>query len=82
MAWTELRQRGGDTSSLKRLLHDTKENIEEICEMIEEMDGDESYGERGMEYRKRGMGMRRGYRIVEDDGNDWGERRGMRGGRY
>lgn len=78
-----LRERGGeDTSKLMRLLKGTKEMLEEICEIVEDMDGGE-YGERGS-YGRRGdsmgmrddqMGMRRGYRVYQDDMEDYGERR-------
>lgn len=71
-----LRERGGeDASKLMRLVKGTKEMLEEICEIVEEMDGGE-YGERGS-YGMRGedsMGMRRGYRVYQDD-DEYGERR-------
>lgn len=78
-----LRERGGeDTSKLMRLVKGTKEMLEEICEIVEDMDGGEygergSYGRRGdsMEMREDQMGMRRGYRVYQDDMDDYGERR-------
>lgn len=64
-----------------RLLHTVKEakhKLEEICEMVEEMDG-ESFGKRDSygDGRSSSMGMRRGYRIYQDDDEDdgYGERR-------
>lgn len=80
MAWIELRQRGGDTSELMKLLQETKENLEDICEMVGDMDEGE-YGERsgmGMRYDGPPMRSRRAYRIIQDD-DDYGERRGVRG---
>lgn len=61
-------------SRVKSLLKETKENLEELCEMVSEMDG-ASYGERG-----GGAGM-------YGDRDDYGERdawrieRERRGGR-
>lgn len=48
MGWTELRERsaGEGMTRVKALLKETKENLEELCEMVDEMGG--SYGERGM----------------------------------
>ena len=71
-----LRERGGeDTSKLMRLVKVTKEMLEEICEIVEDMDGGE-YGERGSYGRRDDqMGMRRGYRVYQDDMEDYGERR-------
>ena len=48
MGWTELRERstGEGMTRVKALLKETKENLEELCEMVEEMGG--SYGERDM----------------------------------
>lgn len=80
MAWTEIRERHSEMGmgKMKALLAETKENLEMLCEMVEEMEGGE-YGERGS-YGNRGgeggssMGMRRGYRIYQDD-DEYGERR-------
>lgn len=51
MGWTELRERsaGEGMTRVKALLKETKENLEELCEMVEEMGG--SYGERDMDDR-------------------------------
>lgn len=71
-----LKERGGDPSRLMHLVKEAKESLEEICELVEEMDSSE-YGEResyGMR-RDDSMGMRRGYRVVQDDDDDFGERR-------
>lgn len=70
-----LREREGeDTSKLMRLVKGTKEMLEEICEIVEDMDGGE-YGERGSYgMRDDSMGMRRGYRVYQDD-DEYGERR-------
>lgn len=72
-----LRERGGDTSEMMHLVKEAKKNLEDLCEMMEEMDGD-SMGQRGG-YGMRGgdsMGQRRGYRIYQDDDmEDYGERR-------
>ena len=48
MGWTELRERstGEGMARVKSLLKETKENLEELCEMVDEMGG--SYGERDM----------------------------------
>lgn len=46
MGWTELRERGGDMTHIKSLLKETKENLMELCEMVESMDSP-TYGERG-----------------------------------
>ena len=48
MGWTELRERntGEGMTRVKALLKETKENLEELCEMVDEMGG--SYGERDM----------------------------------
>lgn len=76
MAWTMLRERGSeDVSKLMRLVKGTKEMLEEICDIVEEMDGGE-YGERGSYGMRDGdsMGMRRGYRVYQDD-DEYGERR-------
>ena len=80
MAWTEIRERHSEMGmgKIKELLAETKENLEMLCEMVEEMEGDD-YGERGGYVNRRGdggssVGMRRGYRIYQDD-NEFGERR-------
>lgn len=64
-------------SQVKMLLKETKSNLEELCEMVEEMDAT-SYGERGMygnrdPYGERDMdyGERDAWRIER-------ERRGRR----
>lgn len=51
MGWTELRERsaGEGMTRVKSLLKETKENLEELCEMVDEMGG--SYGERDMDDR-------------------------------
>lgn len=48
MGWTELREKNdmGGMAHVKKLLKETKENLEELCEMVDDMGG--SYGERGM----------------------------------
>lgn len=81
MSWKELKMRGGDTSELKNLLHETMDNLEDICDMVEDMEGDDDYGERGGMNSRR-SGMRRAYRVIQDDGDDYGERRGSRGRRH
>lgn len=80
MAWTEIRERHSEIGmgKVKELLAETKENLEMLCEMVEEMEGDD-YGERGGYVNRRGdggssVGMRRGYRIYQDD-DEYGERR-------
>lgn len=80
MAWTEIRERHSEMGmgKIKELLAETKENLEMLCEMVEEMEGDD-YGERGGYVNRRGdggssVGMRRGYRIYQDD-DEFGERR-------
>lgn len=80
MAWTEIRERHSEMGmgKIKELLAETKENLEMLCEMVEEMEGDD-YGERGGYVNRRGdggssVGMRRGYRIYQDD-DEYGERR-------
>lgn len=80
MAWTEIRERHSETGmgKVRELLAETKENLEMLCEMVEEMEGDD-YGERGGYVNRRGdsgssVGMRRGYRIYQDD-DEYGERR-------
>lgn len=80
MAWTEIRERHSEMGmgKVKELLAETKENLEMLCEMVEEMEGDD-YGERGGYVNRRGdggssVGMRRGYRIYQDD-DEFGERR-------
>lgn len=88
MAWTEIRERHSEMGmgKVKELLAETKENLEMLCEMVEEMEGDD-YGERGGYVNRRGdggssVGMRRGYRIYQDD-DEFGERRRRDGrGRY
>lgn len=88
MAWTEIRERHSEMGmgKIKELLAETKENLEMLCEMVEEMEGDD-YGERGGYVNRRGdggssVGMRRGYRIYQDD-DEFGERRRRDGrGRY
>lgn len=80
-----LRERGGDSSEMMHLVKKAKESLEELCEMVEEMDGDSmgmrgGYGQRGNDGMGiRGgdsMGQRRGYRIYQDDDfDDFGERR-------
>lgn len=81
MGWTELREKGGgDSSQLKALLKETKANLEEICEMIDEMDGGSGqYGERRGMYGQRGgmYGQRDAWRIERED-DDYNERRGGR----
>lgn len=80
MAWTEIRERHSEMGmgKVKELLAETKENLEVLCEMVEELEGDD-YGERGGYVNRRGdggssVGMRRGYRIYQDD-DEFGERR-------
>lgn len=80
MAWTEIRERHSEMGmgKVKELLAETKENLEMLCEMVEEMESDD-YGERGGYVNRRGdggssVGMRRGYRIYQDD-DEYGERR-------
>lgn len=80
MAWTEIRERHSEMGmgKVKELLAETKENLEMLCEMVEEMEGDD-YSERGGYVNRRGdggssVGMRRGYRIYQDD-DEYGERR-------
>lgn len=80
MAWTEIRERHSEMGmgKVRELLAETKENLELLCEMVEEMEGDD-YGERGGYVNRRGdggssVGMRRGYRIYQDD-DEYGERR-------
>ena len=80
MAWTEIRERHSEMGmgKIKELLAETKENLEMLCEMVEEMEGDD-YGERGGYVNRRGdggssVGMRRGYRIYQDD-DEFSERR-------
>ena len=80
MAWTEIRERHSEMGmgKVKELLAETKENLEMLCELVEEMEGDD-YGERGGYVNRRGdvgssVGMRRGYRIYQDD-DEYGERR-------
>ena len=80
MAWTEIRERHSEMGmgKVKELLAEAKENLEMLCEMVEEMEGDD-YGERGGYVNRRGdggssVGMRRGYRIYQDD-DEFGERR-------
>ena len=80
MAWTEIRERHSEMGmgKVKELLAETKENLEMLCEMVEEMEGDD-YGERGGYVNRGGdggasVGMRRGYRIYQDD-DEYGERR-------
>lgn len=83
MGWSMLKERGGESSRLMHLVKEAKESLEEICELVEEMDGSEygereSYGSRGGSYGMRRddtMGMRRAYRVVQDDDDEWGERR-------
>ena len=63
---------------IRELLAETKENLEMLCEMVEEMEGDD-YGERGGYVNRGGdggssVGMRRGYRIYPADA-EYGERR-------
>lgn len=80
MAWTEIRERHSEMGmgKVRELLAETKENLEMLCEMVEEMESDD-YGERGSYVNRRGdggssVGMRRGYRIYQDD-DEYGERR-------
>lgn len=81
MAWTEIRERHSEMGmgKIRELLAETKENLEMLCEMVEEMEGDD-YGERGGQYGQSGgdggssVGMRRRYRIYQDD-DEYGERR-------
>ena len=80
MAWTEIRERHSEMGmgKVRELLAETKENLEMLCEMVEEMEGDD-YGERGGYVNRGGdggssVGMRRGYRIYQDD-DEYGERR-------
>lgn len=80
MAWTEIRERHSEMGmgKIRELLAETKENLEMLCEMVEEMEGDD-YGERGGYVNRGGdggssVGMRRGYRIYQDD-DEYGERR-------
>ena len=80
MAWAEIRERHSEMGmgKVRELLAETKENLEMLCEMVEEMEGDD-YGERGGYVNRRGdggssVGMRRGYRIYQDD-DEYGERR-------
>ena len=66
MALTENRERHSEMGmgKIKELLAETKENLEMLCEMVEEMEGDSGSS----------VGMRRGYRIYQDD-DEFGERR-------
>ena len=66
MAWTEIRERHSEMGmgKIKELLVETKENLEMLCEIVEEMEGDSGSS----------VGMRRGYRIYQDD-DEFGERR-------
>ena len=80
MAWTEIRERHSEMGmgKIRELLAETKENLEMLCEMVEEMESDD-YGERGGYVNRGGdggssVGMRRGYRIYQDD-DEYGERR-------
>ena len=80
MAWTEIRERHSEMGmgKVRELLAEIKENLEMLCEMVEEMEGDD-YGERGGYVNRGGdggssVGMRRGYRIYQDD-DEYGERR-------
>ena len=83
MAWTEIRERHSEMGmgKIRELLAETKENLEMLCEMVEKMEGDD-YGQscQGGGYVNRGgdggssVGMRRGYRIYQDD-DEYGERR-------
>ena len=67
MGWTELRERstGEGMARVKSLLKETKENLEELCEMVDELGG--PYGERDM-YGDR------------DDRDAWRIERARRGG--
>ena len=80
MAWTEIRERHSEMEmgKVKEILAETKENLEMLCEMVEEMEGDD-YGERGGYVNRRGDGgssggMRRRSRIYQDE-DEYGERR-------
>lgn len=80
MAWTEIRERHSEMGmgKVRELLAEIKENLEMLCEIVEEMEGDD-YGERGGYVNRGGdggssVGMRRGYRIYQDD-DEYGERR-------
>lgn len=80
MAWTEIRERHSEMGmgKVRELLAETKENLEILCEMVKELEGDD-YGERGGYVNRGGdggpsVGMRRGYRIYQDD-DEYGERR-------
>lgn len=66
MGWTELRERNSNSGMerAKNLLHEMKENMEELCEMLEDVN-EHSYGERD------GYGEREQYRMER-------ERRGRR----
>lgn len=66
MAWTEIRERHSEMGmgKIKELLAEIKENLEMLCEIVEEMEGDGGSS----------VGMRRGYRIYQDD-DEFGERR-------
>lgn len=66
MGWTELRERSGEggMGRVKSLLKETKENLEEICEMVSEMDG--AYGERGMYGDRDNYGERDAWRIERE----------------
>lgn len=52
-------------SQIKSLLKETKENIMELCEMVEQMGGSE-YGERGMYGDREGYGERDAWRIERE----------------
>ena len=66
MAWTESREGQCEMGmgKSKELLAETKENLEMLCEIVDEMEGDSGSS----------VGMRRGYRIYQDD-DEYGERR-------
>lgn len=61
------------TSEFMEALMMVKEGAEILCELAEEMD--ELYGERG-NYGMRGSMGSRGYGRREDEGHDYGERKG------
>lgn len=67
MGWTELRERSGEAGMgrVKTLLKETKQNLEELCEMIDGMDGS-SYGERGMYGDRDDYGERDAWRIERE----------------
>lgn len=66
MGWYELKERKSSNHGMKEKLMEIKALL---CELCEELEMEESYGERN-------YGERRGYKITEDD--DYGERMSRR----